>query len=174
MNIGKAAEASGVSAKMIRYYESIGLIPEVSRTEAGYRDYSDKDVHRLRFIRRARDLGFSVDQMAELLALWQDRGRASADVKRIALEHVAELERKARELMEMSQTLSHLAGNCHGDDRPDCPIINVLSEQDGSAGAKSDAAGHCAGESDKSHEHAQPRFGKTGIEPDRKRRQGSD
>ncbi|MBP0048580.1 Cu(I)-responsive transcriptional regulator [Marinobacterium sp. AK62] len=128
MNIGKAAAASGISAKMIRYYESIGLIPEVSRTAAGYREYTDKDVHRLRFIWRARDLGFSVDQMSELLALWQDRGRASADVKRIALAHVAELERKARELMEMSETLSHLASNCQGDSRPDCPIINQLSK----------------------------------------------
>ncbi len=164
MNIGKAAAASGVSAKMVRYYESIGLIPQVSRTESGYRDYSEKDIHRLRFIRRARDLGFSVEQMAELLALWQDRGRASADVKRIALEHVAELERKARELMEMSQTLSHLAGNCHGDSRPDCPIINVLSEDGGCE----------ASESEESHEHTQPRFGKTGIEPDRKRREAQD
>lgn len=135
MNIGKAADASGVSAKMIRYYESIGLIPEVARTASGYRDYSDKDVHRLRFIRRARDLGFSVDQMSELLALWQDRGRASADVKRIALEHVAELERKAQQLMEMSETLAHLAGNCQGDSRPDCPIINELSDQCGFEGS---------------------------------------
>lgn len=155
MNIGKAAAASGVSAKMIRYYESIGLIPEVSRTEAGYRDYSDKDVHRLRFIRRARDLGFSVDQMAELLALWQDRGRASADVKRIALEHVAELQRKARELQEMSETLAHLAGHCQGDSRPDCPIINELSEQEW-AEDKRDVA--------------RPRFGMTGLEPGRNRR----
>ncbi|WP_432695165.1 Cu(I)-responsive transcriptional regulator [Marinobacterium sp. YM272] len=159
MNIGKAAAASGVSAKMIRYYESIGLIPEVSRTDAGYRDYSDKDVHRLRFIRRARDLGFSVDQMAELLALWQDRGRASADVKRIALEHVAELERKARELMEMSETLSHLAGNCHGDSRPDCPIINQLSEQS---------------ELEESQEPDHARVGKSGIEPGSEQRHAKD
>lgn len=149
MNIGKASEASGVSAKMIRYYESIELIPEVSRTAAGYRDYSDKDVHRLRFIRRARDLGFSVDQMSELLALWQDRGRASADVKRIALEHVAELERKAQQLMEMSETLSHLAGNCQGDSRPDCPIINELSEGWESEKGDETACSGCGSNKDK-------------------------
>ncbi|MDL2201297.1 MULTISPECIES: Cu(I)-responsive transcriptional regulator [Brucella] len=130
MNIGKAAAASGVSAKMIRYYESIGLIAEASRTNSGYRDYSDKDVHTLRFIKRARDLGFSVEKMTELLALWRDRSRASADVKRVALEHVEELERKARELKEMSMTLKHLAEHCRGNDRPDCPIINELSADD--------------------------------------------
>jgi Cu(I)-responsive transcriptional regulator len=116
---------------MIRYYESIGLIAEASRTDSGYRDYSDKDVHTLRFIRRARDLGFSVEKMTELLALWRDRGRASADVKRVALEHVEELERKARELREMSMTLKHLAENCRGNARPDCPIIDELSATDG-------------------------------------------
>lgn len=127
MNIGEAASASGVSAKMIRYYESIGLIANVARTEAGYRVYSYNDVHTLRFIRRARDLGFSVDQMTDLLALWSDRSRASADVKRIAMEHVAELEQKMRELRDMSKTLRHLAEHCHGDDRPHCPIIENLS-----------------------------------------------
>lgn len=127
MNIGHAAAASGVSAKMIRYYESIGLISNVSRTGAGYRVYSESDVHTLRFIRRARDLGFSVEQMTDLLALWSDRSRASADVKRIALQHVAELERKMRELRDMSKTLRHLAEHCQGDDRPHCPIIEVLS-----------------------------------------------
>jgi len=127
MNIGEAAAASGVSAKMIRYYESIGLIANVSRTEAGYRVYSDDDVHALRFVRRARDLGFSVAQMTDLLALWGDRSRASADVKRIAMEHVAELELKMRELRDMSKTLRHLAEHCQGDDRPHCPIIENLS-----------------------------------------------
>jgi Cu(I)-responsive transcriptional regulator len=130
MNIGQAAEASGVSAKMIRYYESIGLIPKTVRTEAGYRVYSDKDVHTLRFIRRARDLGFSVEQIADLVSLWQDRGRASKDVKRVALEHVGTLERKIAELQEMAGTLKHLARHCHGDGRPDCPIIETLAGPD--------------------------------------------
>jgi Cu(I)-responsive transcriptional regulator len=127
MNIGEAAAASGVSAKMIRYYETIGLISNVVRTDAGYRVYSEDDVHMLRFVRRARDLGFSVEQMTALLALWSDRSRASADVKRIAMEHVAELERKMRELRDMSKTLRHLAEHCQGDDRPHCPIIDSLS-----------------------------------------------
>lgn len=127
MNIGEAAGASGVSAKMIRYYESIGLISNVSRTESGYRVYSEDDVHTLRFIRRSRDLGFSVEQMSDLLALWSDRSRASADVKRIAMEHVAELERKMRELRDMTKTLRHLAEHCQGNDRPHCPIIEDLS-----------------------------------------------
>ncbi len=127
MNIGEAATASGVSAKMIRYYESIDLISNVARTGAGYRVYSESDVHALRFIRRARDLGFSVNQMTNLLALWGDRSRASAEVKRIAMEHVAELERKMRELRDMSKTLRHLAEHCQGDDRPHCPIIEDLS-----------------------------------------------
>ena len=128
MNIGKAAAESGVSAKMIRYYESIGLMPEASRTDAGYREYSNKDVQTLRFIRYARDLGFSVEQMKELVALWFDRDRASADVKRLALEHIAELDRKAKDLQAMSQALRHLAENCPGDTRPDCPIISGIVE----------------------------------------------
>jgi Cu(I)-responsive transcriptional regulator len=127
MNIGQAASESGVSAKMIRYYESIGLIEPAARTGAGYRVYSEADVHTLRFIRRARDLGFSVEQISNLLALWRDRSRASAEVKRIALEHVEELERRMRELADVSETLRHLARTCHGDDRPDCPILNELS-----------------------------------------------
>ena len=115
MNIGKAAKASGVSAKMIRYYESNGLIPPASRTEAGYRSYSESDIRTLCFIKRARDLGFSVMQMSELVALWRDQSRASADVKRFALEHVAALERKAQEIQDMSRALRHLAENCQGD-----------------------------------------------------------
>jgi len=131
MHIGQAAEASGVSAKMIRYYESIGLIPETVRTEAGYRVYSDNDVNTLGFIRRARDLGFSVEQISELVTLWHDRDRASIDVKRIALEHVEILERKARELQEMAATLRHLAEHCQGDSRPECPIIEGLQTDHG-------------------------------------------
>jgi MerR family copper efflux transcriptional regulator len=127
MNIGEAAAASGVSAKMIRYYESIGLIANAVRTEAGYRVYSEGDVHTLRFIRRARELGFSIEQMRGLLTLWSDRSRASADVKRIALTHIAELEQKMRELEDMADTLRHLVQHCHGDGRPDCPIIDELS-----------------------------------------------
>lgn len=137
MNIGEAAAASGVSAKMIRYYESIGLISNVVRTDAGYRVYSEDDVHMLGFVRRARDLGFSVDQMTALLALWSDRSRASADVKRIAMEHVAELDRKMREIRDMSRTLRHLAEHCHGDDRPHCPIIESLSSGHEAGPAKS-------------------------------------
>jgi len=130
MNIGQAAAASGVSAKMIRYYESIGLIPRTLRTEAGYRVYSGHDVHTLRFIRRARDLGFSVEQIAELVSLWRDRERASKDVKAIALDHVNVLERKIRELQEMASTLKHLADNCHGDSRPHCPILEELGSHE--------------------------------------------
>ena len=126
MNIGKAAAASGVSAKMIRYYESIDPLAAARRTEAGYRFYTDEDVHVLRFIRRARDLGFSLADIGELLALWQDQGRASADVKGIALAHVAALERKIAELQGMADTLRTLAAHCHGDARPDCPILTDL------------------------------------------------
>lgn len=130
MNIGQAATASGVSAKMIRYYESIGLVPKTARTEAGYRVYSDSDVHTLRFIRRARDLGFSVEQIADLVSLWRDRERASKDVKEIALGHVSVLERKIRELQEMASTLKHLANNCCGDSRPHCPILEELASDE--------------------------------------------
>ncbi len=136
MNIGEAAAASGVSAKMIRYYESIGLVPNVVRTQAGYRVYAESDIHTLRFIRRARDLGFSVDQMETLLALWSDRTRASADVKRIAATHIAELERKMKEIEGMAKTLRHLVHNCHGDGRPDCPILDDLSQGLDAAPAK--------------------------------------
>jgi Cu(I)-responsive transcriptional regulator len=140
MNIGQAAAASGVSAKMIRYYESIGLIPKTVRTESGYRVYSDHDVHTLRFIRRARDLGFSVEQIADLVSLWQDRERASKDVKAIALEHVGLLERKIQELQAMASTLKHLARHCHGDARPHCPILEDLaSDASAPVPAKADA-----------------------------------
>ncbi|QBE65023.1 Cu(I)-responsive transcriptional regulator [Pseudoduganella lutea] len=127
MNIGQAAAASGVTAKMIRYYESIGLVPAALRTDSGYRVYGDREVHTLRFIRRARKLGFSLERIAGLLSLWQDGGRASADVKRIALDHVAELDERIRELTEMRDTIATLAACCHGDDRPDCPILQGIA-----------------------------------------------
>ncbi|WP_144183671.1 Cu(I)-responsive transcriptional regulator [Elioraea rosea] len=128
MNIGEAARASGVSAKMIRYYEATGLIAPVARTEAGYRDYSMAEVHTLRFIRRARELGFPMETIAGLLGLWQDRSRQSAEVKRIALEHAAALQEKVAALEAMAATLTRLAEHCHGDDRPDCPILDDLAD----------------------------------------------
>lgn len=128
MNIGEISKVSGVSTKMIRYYEQIELIAPARRTESSYRMYSDSDVHTLRFIRGARDLGFSVEQMKTLLALWKDRSRASSDVKALALGHIAELERKAAAIEAMTRTLKHLANNCHGDGRPDCPIIDAISK----------------------------------------------
>lgn len=131
MNIGQAAGASGVSAKMIRYYESIGLLRPSRRTDAGYRIYAENDLHVLRFIRRARKLGFSLEQIRGLLSLWQDAGRASADVKSIAMTHVAELDQRIRELTEMRDTLQRLAHDCAGDDRPDCPIIHELATPKG-------------------------------------------
>jgi MerR family copper efflux transcriptional regulator len=130
MNIGEAAAASGVSAKMIRHYESIGLIGKTSRSDAGYRQYGTNDVHTLRFIKRARKLGFPLERIKELLSLWQDNKRASADVKAIALSHVAELDQRIAELTEMRDTLRHLAHACAGDHRPDCPILQELSCED--------------------------------------------
>lgn len=131
MNIGQAATASGVSAKMIRYYEQTGLIPKADRTDSGYRDYSLSDVHMLRFIRRARDLGFSVAEINDLLSLWRDKSRQSADVKRIAEAHIAELQERIESLEQMAETLGTLVDCCAGDDRPDCPILADL-EQPGS------------------------------------------
>lgn len=127
MNIGEAATRSGISAKMLRHYESLGLLPAVARSESGYRQYGDKDVHTLRFIRRARDLGFSIAEIGELLKLWQNRRRSSAEVKRIALAHVADLERRLAEMQAMKRSLEELARCCHGDERPDCPILENLS-----------------------------------------------
>ena len=127
-NIGQAAALSGVSAKMVRHYESLGLLPEVGRTDAGYRQYTENNVHTLRFIRRARDLGFSMAEIAELLKLWQNKGRASADVKRIALDHAADLHRRIEEMTAMKRTLERLADCCHGDHRPDCPILDGLAK----------------------------------------------
>ncbi len=129
VNIGAAAKASGVTAKMIRHYEEIGLIPQAKRTDSGYRRYSSNDVHTLRFIRQARLLGFSIKQIETLLGLWQNRRRASATVKRLAMEHVAELERKISEMQVMKATLEQLATNCHGDGRPECPILDGLADE---------------------------------------------
>ncbi|WP_284620490.1 Cu(I)-responsive transcriptional regulator [Aquabacterium humicola] len=126
MNIGEAAKTTGVSAKMIRHYESIGLLPEAARTESGYRQYGDKDINTLRFIRHSRDLGFSLEQIRTLLGLWRDRRRPSRQVKALAQAHIDELDAKLRELQAMKATLAHLVHCCHGDDRPDCPIIETL------------------------------------------------
>ena len=127
MNIGQAAAASAVSAKMIRHYEQLGLLPKAPRTDAGYRQYDDASVHTLRFIRRARDLGFSMKEIAALLALWRNRRRASAEVKRIALAHAGDLQRRIDEMQAMRRTLEHLAHSCHGDERPECPILDDLA-----------------------------------------------
>ncbi len=133
-NIGEAAARSGVSAKMVRHYESLGLLPPVNRTDSGYRQYGDKEVHTLRFIRRARDLGFSMAEIAELLKLWQDRRRTSASVKRIAQAHAASLDQRMAEMEQMRRTLQHLVECCHGDHRPDCPILDELDpNKDGHA-----------------------------------------
>ena len=132
MNIGNAAEASGVSSKMIRYYEETGLIPNSRRSESGYRKYQATDVHTLRFIKRARDLGFSMDRIKELLRLWQDRTRTSREVKSIALQHIAALEADIKKLTSLRDAVVHLAGLCHGDDHPDCPILDGLSFDDAS------------------------------------------
>ena len=131
MNIGEAAKASGVSAKMIRHYESVGLFPEAARTESGYRQYSDNEINTLRFIRQSRELGFSIEQIRELLGLWQDRRRPSRQVKALALAHIAELDAKLQELQAMKATLEHLARCCSGDERPECPIIDTLARKDG-------------------------------------------
>lgn len=127
MNIGQASKKSGVSAKMIRYYESIGLLPQAARTESNYRDYDLLDVNRLAFVRRARDLGFSIDRVRELLLLWSDRGRGNADVRAIANAHIAELQEQAEKLKEMVGTLRHLVRSCHGENRDECPIMADLS-----------------------------------------------
>ncbi len=126
MNIGEAARASGVSAKMIRYYEETGLIPPAGRTGSGYRIYGPKEVQVLRFVRRARDLGFPMDKVADLLALWRDRSRASADVKRLAEDQIRALDTRIHEMEAMKATLSHLVHACAGDARPDCPILDDL------------------------------------------------
>jgi Cu(I)-responsive transcriptional regulator len=130
VKIGEAAAASGVSERMIRHYEKIGLVAAAPRRDSGYRDYAERDVHTLRFIARSRDLGFSVEEIGKLLALWNDRDRASADVKALALARASELRRKEQELREMRRSLEHLAASCHGDHRPNCPILGGLEGAD--------------------------------------------
>jgi len=127
MNIGQAADASGVSAKMIRYYESVGLIGKASRTVSGYRQYSEKDVQTLRFIRRSRDLGFSIERIRTLLALWQDKTRKSVNVKKLANQYIQELDRDIEKLQSIRDQIRHLSDCCHGNNRPDCPIIDDLA-----------------------------------------------
>ena len=127
MNIGQASRQSGVSAKMIRHYETLGLVPGVTRSTAGYRQYADATVHTLRFIRRARDLGFDTREVSGLLQLWRDKKRPSAQVKRIAQQHVDDLAHRIAALQGMQRTLEHLAHRCHGDQRPDCPILDDLA-----------------------------------------------
>ncbi len=131
MNIGQAAAASGVSAKMIRHYEQIGLLPPARRTDAGYRQYSERDVHTLTFIRHSGDLGFSLPQITELVGLWHNRQRPSRQVKALAMVNLQELEQKTQELLAMKATLEHLVQACHGDERPDCPILSGLAASRG-------------------------------------------
>ena len=135
MNIGQASSATGVSAKMIRHYEQLGLLPEAGRTDAGYRQFALKEVHTLRFIRRARDLGFSLSEIAELVGLWQNRRRSSRRVKALAEAHINELELKAAHLLAMKSALEHLVQCCNGDDRPACPILDGLAGDGGLANA---------------------------------------
>ena len=128
MNIGEVAKISGLSAKMIRKYEDSGLVPKAKRNVSGYRSYSENDVHSFRFIKTARSLGFSLKDIKELLSLWKNKKRASSNVKKIAQMHIEQLELKVNEINTMLNTLKHLTKNCHGDDRPDCPILDSLSE----------------------------------------------
>jgi len=142
VKIGQAAAATGISERMIRHYEKIGLVPRAPRRDSGYRDYDERDLHTLRFIGRARDLGFSIEEIGKLLELWRDRSRASADVKALALARAAELRRKERELHAMRRSLEQLALTCHGNERPDCPIIDDL---EATAAEKADGVEPAAG-----------------------------
>ena len=128
VSIGEAARLSGVSARMVRHYEGLGLLPAVARTESGYRQYGDADIHTLRFIKRSRDLGFSMEEIGELVGLWQNRRRASANVRKIAQKHLGELEQRIADMQSMRNTLAHLVHCCHGDARPDCPILDDLAK----------------------------------------------
>jgi MerR family copper efflux transcriptional regulator len=144
MNIGQAAKASGVTAKMIRHYEALDLIRPAARTAARYRIYDDREVHTLRFIRRARDLGFSVKEIAALLALWQDQRRASSAVRQVASTHLEALDRKIAELQGMRRTLQHLIDGCHGDHRPDCPILDDLAHETSKVDRRRQGSGESA------------------------------
>ncbi|GAB4366929.1 MAG: Cu(I)-responsive transcriptional regulator [Kiloniellaceae bacterium] len=137
MNIGTAARQSGVPAKTIRYYESVGLIQPAERSAAGYRVYDKQDVETLRFVQRARSLGFSLEEVGSLLTLWRDRSRLSAEVKALARHRVADIDRKIAELAEMRETLKHLMERCHGDERPDCPILQGLAGRNPEKATKS-------------------------------------
>lgn len=161
MNIGEASKASGVSVKMIRHYEEIGLLPAAVRTESGYRVYRPEDVHTLRFVRNARDLGFPLTEIGDLLGLWRDRGRASAEVKRLALAHVEAIEARAATLRAMSDTLRRLADACHGDHRPDCPILEGISmPPEGRSGGNGTGGG---GTADRDLRHVGIPSGRTGA-----------
>ena len=134
VNIGDAARASGVSTKMVRHYESLGLLGAVARTDSGYRQYSAADIHTLRFIKRARDLGFSMAEIGNLVGLWHDQARASSEVKRVAQQHLIELEKRIQAMQDMRRTLQKLVQSCQGDDRPDCPILDNLAGGPGCCG----------------------------------------
>lgn len=136
VSIGVAAQRAGVSARMVRHYETLGLLPPVARTDSGYRQYTEADVHALRFIRRARDLGFSIAEIATLLGLWQDKARASSQVKSIAQAHIDDLNQRIADMQAMQRTLQSLVQCCHGDDRPDCPILEDLAANDNNAPVK--------------------------------------
>ena len=136
VSIGVAAQRAGVSARMVRHYETLGLLPPVARTDSGYRQYTEADVHALRFIRRARDLGFSIAEIATLLGLWQDKARASSQVKSIAQAHIDDLNQRIADMQAMQRTLQSLVQCCHGDDRPDCPILDDLAEAPASPPAR--------------------------------------
>lgn len=142
MTIGQAASASGVSAKMIRYYESIGLVDAAYRSDSGYRQYADKDVQTLRFIKRSRDLGFSLERIKTLVGLWKDSTRKSSDVKKLARQHIAELNSDIEKLQSIRDQLEHLADCCQGDNRPDCPILADLAQPDGVSALSSKQSGN--------------------------------
>lgn len=147
LNIGQASAASGVSSKMIRHYEELGLLPAAKRTDAGYRQYDDAAVQALKFVRHSRDLGFSTDQIRALLGLWHDRARPSREVRALAQAHLDELDQKIREIQAMKSTLESLVHCCHGDDRPECPIIESLADPAADAAPRARMrASHRAGE----------------------------